>query len=387
MNCEAEIVNTLIEIRSGMNEMSANLKQFIRKATAKQASELSLTDQQAFVKMNLSIAELIRTLERNVDSQTDFDFVYEKVKAYTALMKTNLNAQETDEDRYIQPPTFFLMQELFTQLVRPPEYELKFQTKSTPNSTATKYYFDLVTACNELVSVAGETDQIITLDVTPIANIEVKNLLKGLLENTDVGEVMAETKAFADHYRTKIGEEPKCFPSIMVSGRKWQFIERVFHNGSATYLFFPILDTLSEDEGDRTINEENLKLVCRCILRFAGTMNVLVQKISKHLRVIANQVHKQDEGDDDGNVDDADNNDDYDFDDYNRDEKRSVQTRSKKRKFTHGSSSSSANAKKKTKTSNTQSNLTLLNMYRHEMFNRWQQPNNLWSVKDSLVGI
>lgn len=349
-----------------MKELRKDLKPIIRKAKTKQASKLSLEDQKAFCKARLRWDTFISMLDKKVPSQKDFDFVYGKVKEYTEQMQRNLGNANTDEDKFIQLPTYTLMQDLLRPLVG---NELIFMVKKNKDSVETSYRTTLTKGAEDLVPVTGETDQLVAVGDTPVANVEVKNLLKSLLDHPDVSEFLVEVKAFAERYSKFMSKEPLRFPGVMVSGRKWQFLERIYRNGSEKYVFYPMLDTLFENENEPNINinEENLKLVCRCLLRVVDIVKVLVQKIRKEiLDIMLSDNDEQEEGNEDSE------DDNYDEDDYEEESKKSSnKSQNKRKRDKRGSSSSN----KHSRNSRSQSNLTVLNLYQHEMHTLWQQPN------------
>lgn len=282
-------------------------------------------------------------------------------------MMVNAEQGNINEDKYIQKPTFLLINTLVTHLL--PDSGVEFFEKCSNETVQICYKTDLITP-KGLITVSGQTDQIITVGGVPVGNIEVKNLEHTCSTDRALGQILAEDRGFANQHKERIGIEPKLFPSVLVSGRRWVFVDRSFDSVGERYLMFPLLETFNEVDGGLnkyTINEDNVLMVSRLLVRMIYAMKKLIKAADKK----RNSTFVVHHGDDDS----EDGRDSGQLSDHDEDSEGPVKgpavpptTSRPTRSATTSNNTAKCNDGKRT-----QSTLTVANMFRHELDTMWQQ--------------
>ena len=357
-------------ITSGVMEAFAELKEMIaphvRKLKTKVGSNLEITEVECFNKNTLPTAELpdyVKSIDRFSDHCR---FVYQEVLNYTQGMVDNAQQRKVNEEMYIHQPTFALMRKLITHLL--PDVYAQFYEKAT-GGVAWISYDTLLYTGKGIVPIKGETDQVISVGDAPIGNVEVKNLNMTCITPQEQGEILAEDKGLAERYKSRVGVEPRLFPSVLVSGRRWAFVDRSYNDGER-YLMFPVLETFSVEEvGEQlqcTISEDNVMMVSCMLIRMIHIMKKLVHKIRRKRKESFDVYCAHDESDDEPEKGDPG---------YDQDTGGATEGPSAFRQMRRSVGHASASKKRATGGSSkgAQSSLTTVNLYRHDLNSLWHR--------------
>ena len=292
------------------------------KVTNKKGSQLGASEIHALQKTVITATTLPGHIEAISTSSMEYTDVYALVLKYTKGMVNFIEEGKTDEVRYIHAPTFALMRAVITRLL--PENlkpTIQFYDKSTGGSEMISYSTVLRNKDNQDVAVDGETDQVIAHENWPIGNVEVKNLGDKCDTPNVVAQILAEDKGISGRLRTFLQCEPPRFPSVIVSGRRWRFVDRYFSGGNDGYILFPVVDTIHEvvEKKSKAVKLEphavNISVVSRLLMRMTQSMVVLAQQSEKKKRdlVNVNRAPSMDDDEGDGGEGDLESHDsDYD---------------------------------------------------------------------------
>lgn len=286
----------------------------VQKALSKVGSDLGKTEVACFNKSYLPRADIAEYVQPTLSKPEEYHNVYAKVLAYTQNMIDIATTQKIiDEDKYIQPPTFELLQDVFSHL----NPEVAFFTKGSTGTVEISYETSLRTN-KGLVSVTGETALLICVGGVPVGNVEVKNLNLPCNTPKEIGEILAEDKGFAEQHKHRIGVEPRHFPSVLVSGQRWVFVDRRFWQGSEQYLLFPVLVTFNleipgsgETAAVYKIDESSVQMVSRLLMR----MSLIMGKLVADIRKIRKRVYEAYAAKDEDPEDEGDEGDEFSDDD------------------------------------------------------------------------
>eukprot|EP01031_Cornospumella_fuschlensis_P030959 gene30959-37418_t len=290
------------------------------KITKKRGSELGASEIHALQK---TVISSIRHIEAISTSSMEYTDVYALVLKYTEEMVKFMEEGKTDEVRYIHAPTFALMRAVITRLL--PENlvpTIQFYDKSTGASEEMISYSTVLrNKDNQDVAVDGETDQVIAHENWPIGNVEVINLGDSCETPNVVAQILAEDKGISGRLRAFLQCEPPRFSSVIVSGRRWRFIDRYFSGGNDGYILFPAVDTINEvvKKRSKAVKLEphaaNISVVSRLLMRMTQSMVILARQSEKkkHDLVNVNLVPSMDDDEGDDGEGDLDSHDsDYD---------------------------------------------------------------------------
>lgn len=230
----------------------------------------------------LSVAELPQFAAQTPPDSEACDHVCEMMLKYTKDMAENAKQGNVDEVKYIHQPTFQLMRALVKYRI--PEYEVQFFEKGSGDAVSTTYNTVLVTSKGPQ-HVSGETDLLICVGDVPVGNVEVKNLTMTCATTNEEAQILVEGQSFAEKYRQRAGMEPRLFPSVLVSGRRWVFVDRRFRDGEDRYLVFPALNTFSDETvgegGTCVVDLPSVTQVSQMLLRMVDAMEVLIKDMVK----------------------------------------------------------------------------------------------------------
>lgn len=339
----------------------------VSKVQSKCGSTLGDTEVACFPMDELLITNLPDLVASITPSSDDCEYVRKEVLTYTQTMMENAKQGKVQENMYIQPPTFSLIKKLVTHFLPNSGVECS-------NGVVEITYTTQLLTSKGLMTVNGQTDLVITTGGVPVGNIEVKNLNNKCSTSKELGEILAEDKGLAKQHRECIGIEPRLFPSVLVSGMRWVFVDRSFDGAGERYLVFPVLETFNEvaDRGlnEYSVNEPNVLMVSRLLIRMIHAIKLLMKAAGKMRNKTFNVYRAGFDNSEDGRDDSGGQLSDHDEDTEGpvkgptapATTKRptpSATTSNKKAKYTDGKS--------------TQSTLTTANMFRHELDTMWQR--------------
>ena len=342
----------------------------VQKVKSKVGSELGKTEVECFDKSFLPTADLAEYVLPTHLIPEEYQFVYRMVLEYTQEMIDIGKQKNVNEETHIHPPTFKLMQDLVKHFLS--AHEVEFFEKSLTGTVEIGYETSLRTR-KGVLPVTGETDQLICIGGVPVGNVEVKNLCMPCNTPTEIGEILAEDKGFAERYRRRVGVEPRLFPSVLVSGQRWVFVDRSFGEGGEQYLLFPALVTFElETVGEGAVykvDESSVEMVSRMLMRMMHAMEKLIEAIgTTRKRMYDVYAASEDtEGEGDG------------CDESSDDEDPLAPPAPRKGPSATDKPTSTAVASKGAeggggdKKRATQSNLTMENMYRHDLDTLWHR--------------
>jgi hypothetical protein len=363
-NVDEGVVELMTARFDQFEEMVAPL---VRKIKTKVGSELGKSEVECFPKATLPIAELPDFVASISPSSDACKYVYKEVLTYTEGMMANAQLQNVGEEKYIHLPTFALMRTLVNHFL--PDSEIQFFEKSSGGAVEIAYTTLLETP-NGLLPVKGETDQVVAVGDAPVGNIEVKNLDKTCSTPNELGEILAEDKGLAERHRERIGIEPRLFPSVLVSGRRWVFVDRSFDDGER-YLLFPVLETFDVvivgEVSECIVNMPNVLMVSRMLIRMIYAMEKLIKATAKK-RKEAFDVYRADDDSEEG----GDKGEPSDHDEDTEGPVKGPAAPDTSRRPAPSATTSNKRARSAGK-KGTQSTLTLANMFRHDLNTLWQR--------------
>ena len=310
------------------------ISNFQNQRKAKAGSCLSAADVAAFPTRTMPRSQLEHALSSIREDDPDFKAVFALVHAYTTTMMALHQAGMTDELEFVQNPTFQLVKDLSAALL--PEFitDLEFSYKSRDTTTTTttsttttststtttstttttipiRYSTQLDCIDTTSLEINGETDLCIRFCYVPVFVLEVKDLTMTCDTPEETGEVLAETKGFAEDYAWRMTVPPLKFPSLLISGKVFVFVRRIVadKNKEAVYLLCKPIETFCNDDDDYhhrySLLEENIKLVSKEIVSmFENIRSLILAVVQKNLeqyslsrwRCVAVSGNKEDEG-------------------------------------------------------------------------------------------
>lgn len=346
----------------------------VQKVRSRVGSELGKTEVECFNKFELPTADLATYVQRTFLQPEDFQYVYRMVLEYTQGMVDLAKQKNVDEETHIHPPTFKLLQDIVKHFL--PAHKLQFFEKSSTGTVEIGYATSLISPNGGVTQVTGETDQLICFGGVPVGNVEIKNLNKHCNSPKEIGEILAEDKGFAERHKQCVGVEPRLFPSLLVSGRRWVFVDRSFEEGGEKYMLFPALVTFVGEEGEGAVYEidvSSVQMVSRMLMRMMHVIGNLIEAIGKKAKRSYDAYAERE--DTDGGDDGAGQSSD--------DEDLPAPPAPRKGPSVTDKPTASAAASKSAKRGGgrggenkkhaTQSNLTMVNMYRHDLDTLWHR--------------
>jgi hypothetical protein len=349
----------------------------VQKVKSKVGSELGKTEVECFNKSYLPAADLTKYILPTLSIPEEYQYVYRMVLEYTQGMVDIAKQKNVDEETHIHPPTFKLLQDLVKHFL--PAHEMEFFEKSLTGTVEIGYETSLRTR-KGVLPVTGETDQLICFGGVPVGNVEVKNLRMPCNTPKEIGEILAEDKGFAERHKQRVGAEPRLFPSLLVSGQRWVFVDRSFKEGGEQYLLFPALvtfdlQTVPVEEGESAvykIDESSVEMVSRMLMRMMHAMRKLIEAIGTTRKrvydVYAESEDTEGEGDGDGQ-----SSDDEDPPGPPAPRKGPSATDKPTASAAASKGAKGGGGREGDKKRATQSNLTMVNLYRHDLDTLWHR--------------
>eukprot|EP00981_Chlorochromonas_danica_P006888 scaffold1503_cov150-Ochromonas_danica.AAC.1 len=373
----------LAELSSGIRELALQQKglqemiaPMVEKMRTKVGSDLGRSEVGCFnlLTISSSIEAFDFYVEKVDPSSNECRYVYEEILKYTQEMVANAEQRKVNEEIYVHKPTFALMRKLVTHFLGNANgTSVQFFEKGSGGAVDICYETFLPTA-KGILPIKGETDQVISVEGAPVGNVEIKNLTMTCSTPREHGEILAEDKGLAERHKNRVGIEPRLFPSVLLSGRRWVFVDRTFRE-TERYLMFPVLHTFDVNEVDDgqiqcTIIEANVMMVSRMLIRMIHAMGKLVKAITKS-RQKAYDVFREEN---DQSDDDEPENDDFD---KNKDDDAVAKEPSAFHPNRPSAGTASSSKTKTTKggrgSKHVQSNLTRENLFRHDLNTFWQR--------------
>ncbi len=276
---EVEILIAATGVR--FDALEKMISSIVQKVKSKVGSELGKAEVECFNKSSLPAAYLPEYVLPTHQNPEEYQFVHRMVLEYTHGMIDIAKQKNVDEETHIHPPTFKLLQDLVKHFLPAPEME--FFEKSLTRTVEIGYETCLRTH-EGVLPVTGETDLLICIGGVPVGNVEVKNLSMPCNTPNEIGEILAQDKGFAVRHKRRVGVEPRLFPSVLVSGQRWVFVDRAFGEGGEQYLLFPALVTFKletvEEGAVYKVDESNVEMVSRMLMRMVHAMGKLIKAIA-----------------------------------------------------------------------------------------------------------
>ena len=289
------------------------LSPIVQKVKSKVGSDLGATEVECFNKSYLPAADFAAYVQPSCQYPEAYEYVHHMVLEYTQdmIVTAQMNPKE---EQHIQPPTFKLLQDLVKHFL--PALGIEFFEKSVTGTVEIGYKTYLTTS-RGVVTVTGETDLLICVGGVPVGNVEVENVTMHCNTPNEIGEILAEDKGFAERHKQRVGVEPRLFPSVLVSGQTCVFVDRSFREGGDQYLVFPALvtfdiETAGKGKGaaDYKVDEQSVEMVSRMLMRMMHAMEKLIKAISTTRKrvydVYAASEDTEEEGDEGDEPDDED---------------------------------------------------------------------------------
>jgi hypothetical protein len=374
---DAADVKTLIAAAGDrtINALEKMISPIVQKVKSKVGSELGKTEVECFNKSYLPAADLTKYILPTLSIPEEYQYVYRMVLEYTQGMVDIAKQKNVDEETHIHPPTFKLLQDLVKHFL--PAHEMEFFEKSLTGTVEIGYETSLRTR-KGVLPVTGETDQLICFGGVPVGNVEVKNI--SMLCNTprEIGEILAEDKGFAERHKQRVGLEPRLFPSVLVSGQRWVFVDRSFGMGSEQYLLFPALVTFDLQavpvgEGESAVYESSVEMVSRMLMRMIHAMEKLIETIGATRKRMYDVYAAREDTEGEGDGGDEPSDDDEDPPDAPGNGKGPSATdkptaTAAASKGAQGGGGGGGGKRRVHK-----SDLTMVNMYRHDLDTLWHR--------------
>ena len=334
----------------------------VRKAQSKHGSQLSKTHLKLFNRQSITDYQLMSYfIEHFPPDNDEVQAIVPLVRDYTMNMMDLLRQRKVDEVMYIQTPTFDLISSIVELLI--PSTLTCYDKRSSSDEAVNIGYETML----DDIKISGETDQVICADDTPVANVEVKNLDKICDEPGDLAKILAEDKGFCEEFHRNIGRQPPLFSSVLVSGRCWKFIDRLYENGNDRFLLHPTIETFKIVEGssDYQLDEEAVLLVSRMVVRMIHGAKRLIHIMKKRAKEVAKVFSEQDY-DKEEDRDDVHHDDDDEWDGPSK--KRPAHFRDQNattHNFVQNASDGQSGG----------SNLTVANLNQHDLRTLWIAPH------------
>ena len=359
------------EVLNRLDNIQESISHVIKRMKSKHGSKLGNSEVACFARAKVAMNELLPYVE-NLTSDDNCQYAYTETRKYTEIMMANVVAKRTAEIPYVQQPTFALIKLLTAHIIP----DLQFFEKDS-GAIEIRYSIQLETPSAEILPVSGETDQLIAAGEIPLGNVEVKNLDVTCTAPNEVGEILAEDKGFAERYKRILGIEPNVFPSVLVSGRRWTFVDRLFRNNER-YIQFPVLETfnvITTTAGapcECIMNEPNLMMVSRMLVRMIYSIRDLALITRKRKLQLFSHAAADDDNEEQNSDDEPSGHDDDD--DENADDpplkKRAAAGSSVTARGIHYTKASGSREKG---TNSQSSSLTMANVFQHDRNTLWQR--------------
>lgn len=260
-------------------EMLDMLRSAVRKFNPTLGSALGAAEVACFSHQSLTNAEVLDVVKTLDPCSDRCRFVYQEVLSYTQQMMANAQ-QQVDEKMRIRASTLAFMRNLVTYLL-PTDVGLQFLETGTEEEMV--YNTQLQTG-KDILSITGVADQVIAVGSVPVGSVVVNDLSMTCSTPQERGEILAQSKGIAEQHRRCVGVEPRLFPSVLASGKGWVFVDRSYRDGER-YFVFPVLETFSvSEDGEQlqcVINEGSVMLVSRMLVRMCDAMTLLHRVVSR----------------------------------------------------------------------------------------------------------
>jgi len=357
------------EVLNRLDNIQESISHVVKRIKTKNGSQLGKSEVACFARATVAMNELLPYVE-NLTSDYNYQYVYTEARKYTEIMMGHVVAQRIAEIPYVQQPTFALMKLLTAHIIP----DLQFFEKDN-GAIEIKYCIVLQTLSAELLPVNGETDQLIATGEIPLGNIEVKSLDMTCTTPKEIGEILAEDKGFAERYKRILGIEPHVFPSVLVSGRRWAFVDRLFLDGDR-YIHFPVLETFDVTTTSGTpceckINEPNLMMVSQMLVRMIYSIRDLARITRKRKLQLFSHAAADDDKEEQNSDEPSD--DDDDDDDENADDPPLKKRAAGSSVTARGIHNTKANGSREKGKHSQSSSLTMANVFQHDRNTLWQR--------------
>ena len=333
-------------------------------------SDLGATEVECFNKSYLPAADFAAYVLPTFQYPEAYEYVHHMVLEYTQdmIVTAQMNLKE---EQHIQPPTIKLLQDLVKHFL--PALGIEFFEKSVTGTIEIGYKTYLATS-RGVVPVTGETDLLICVGGVPVGNVEVKNVTMHCNTPNEIGEILAEDKGFAERHKQRVGVEPRLFPSVLVSGQTWVFVDRSFREGGDQYLVFPALVTFDiETAGKGKVDEQSVEMVSRMLMRMIHAMEKLIETIGATRKRMYDVYAAREDTEGEGDGGDEPSDDDEDPPDAPGNGKGPSATdkptaTAAASKGAQGGGGGGGGKRRVHK-----SDLTMVNMYRHDLDTLWHR--------------
>jgi hypothetical protein len=267
-----------------MKEMKEMIASFVQKLRSKVGSALSKTEVECFHKSRLEEADLELLVQQTHSFPEEYQYVYRLVLAYTQNMMEVARMKGVAEEKHVHLLTFKLLRDVVNHFLS--SHTMGFFEKNVPDTVEVRYHTSLHTR-ESVLSCTGETDQLICVGGVPVGNVVLKHISMSCNTPKEMGEILAGDKYFAERHKRCVGVEPLLFPSVLVSGQRWVFVDRIFESGREMYELSPVLvnfEVVGEGEGAvYQINQASVEMVSRMLMRMTSGMRDLIKAMRREL--------------------------------------------------------------------------------------------------------
>jgi len=252
--------------------------QLQQKRISKRGSCLGATEVAAFPIRSILSSQLEDQVSHINEDSPEFKIVFKLLSSYTTRMMTLHRQNNTAEVEYVHQPTFQLMKDIYSKLLADYIQGIAFCEKAPDNSISIRYSTELDLK-GKYLYVNGEADLCLRFCEVPVFVLEVKKLSATCDLPIEKGEVLAETKGFAEEFCTIMDAAPLEFPSLLVSGKYFVFVRRnVSEDGNAVYLLSRPIEMF---DGSYSIHSGNMTLVSKEIVSMFGTIRSLIRAVNQ----------------------------------------------------------------------------------------------------------
>eukprot|EP01035_Chromulina_nebulosa_P024713 gene24713-32190_t len=252
--------------------------QFLEKDLVRLESPSSLAQEVAAFPFRSILSSQLEGLVSHIhEDSPDFKIVFDLLTSYTSRMMTLHQQNNTAEVEYVQQPTFQLMTDISASLLADYIEGIYISCRKASDTPISLRYSRELDLKGKYLDINGEADLCIKYCEVPVFVLEVQTLSATCDSPIEKGEVLAESKGFAEEFCTKMHAAPLDFPSLLVSGKCFVFVRRIVaENGNAVYLLSRPIETFNDSYSTHL---RNLKLVSKEIVRIFGTIKGLIQEV------------------------------------------------------------------------------------------------------------
>jgi hypothetical protein len=208
----------------------------------KEGSNLSVSDLYEFRPIQIDAFIGLEDID-TCKSHKWYTSVYEAVSQFTIEMKKNLETNQIDEVKFVQPHSFHLLKTLMKSCL---SNKCSVVNKPT-NQNQTKYNTTLINSQQRIVEVIGETysSSVLYKDIC-VMTWEDKNLSENCNGVRCLGQQYVEVKGNVEIFQSSTNRQPPFFYGILTSGKEWIFLKRVFSEGGIFWVRDDSVFTLKE---------------------------------------------------------------------------------------------------------------------------------------------